>query len=65
MELWHEQAINCPYCGELITVLINAEDEAQAYIEDCQVCCRPITLVVSCAASGALSVAVYREDEAF
>ena len=60
-----EQSISCPYCGESIDVLINAEDESQQYIEDCQVCCRPITFVLSTEMNGDLSVAVYDENDSF
>lgn len=41
-----EQIISCPYCGEEINVLIDCTYDAQEYIEDCQVCCRPITFQV-------------------
>lgn len=41
-----EKDIPCPYCGELITVLIDNSVSHQEYIEDCQVCCRPIEFVV-------------------
>ena len=37
-----ESSIYCPYCGESIEVLLNPEDVGSEYIEDCQVCCRPI-----------------------
>lgn len=37
-----EQQIACPYCGETITVLVDTSTGSQRYIEDCQVCCRPI-----------------------
>ncbi len=37
-----ESSIYCPYCGESIEVLLNPEDVGAEYIEDCQVCCRPI-----------------------
>ena len=39
----------CPYCGERITLLADTSVEVQHYIEDCQVCCKPIeiSLVVS------------------
>ena len=37
-----ESSIYCPYCGESIDVLLNPEDVGVDYIEDCQVCCRPI-----------------------
>ena len=38
--------IRCPYCGEGIDVLIDCTVNNQNYIEDCQVCCKPITLKV-------------------
>jgi len=46
MNTLFEQAISCPYCGETISVLIDCSVEQQEYIEDCQVCCRPITIKV-------------------
>ncbi len=36
--------IACPYCGELITLRIDLSAGPQTYIEDCQVCCQPITV---------------------
>ena len=41
------KAVSCPYCGERIEVLLDASVPHQNYIEDCQVCCRPITLDVT------------------
>ena len=38
----HEKSLRCPYCGELIEVLLDPSVNHQNYIEDCQVCCRPI-----------------------
>ena len=37
----------CPYCGEHIDILIDPSVDAQTYVEDCQVCCRPITMRVA------------------
>jgi hypothetical protein len=32
----------CPYCGEPVTVAIDAGGgSTQQYVEDCQVCCNP------------------------
>jgi hypothetical protein len=32
----------CPYCGEPVSVWIDeGGGEAQDYVEDCAVCCRP------------------------
>lgn len=41
-----EQRFRCPYCGERISVLIDPSEQSQDYIEDCEVCCRPISLQV-------------------
>ncbi|WP_028470740.1 CPXCG motif-containing cysteine-rich protein [Neptunomonas japonica] len=60
-----EQPIGCPYCGETIDVLIDSTDLGQQYIEDCQVCCKPINFLVSESVNGELAVSVYSEDEAF
>jgi hypothetical protein len=37
-----ETRVQCPYCWERFTILIDASVEDQNYIEDCEVCCRPI-----------------------
>jgi len=34
--------VECPYCGETIEIEVEALDQSQEFIEDCQVCCRPI-----------------------
>ena len=65
MEKLNEKTISCPYCGESINVLIDVQDMEQEYIEDCQVCCRPITFVVSSSINGDLSLSVHNEDESF
>ena len=41
------ERIRCPYCGEPIEVLGDTSVDQQAYIEDCSVCCRPMSLFVS------------------
>ena len=60
-----EKPIECPYCGETISVLIDASDMEQQYIEDCQVCCKPINFLVYESVDGELTVNVYSEDETF
>ena len=55
--------IQCPYCGETIDIVIDCSVEQQSYIEDCQVCCRPINIDVSVEQSGQLSVFVTHENE--
>lgn len=58
-----EQAIDCPYCGEPITVLVDNSLPVQEYVEDCQVCCRPIVVDVNVGFDGDVSVSVRAENE--
>jgi transcription elongation factor Elf1 len=39
-----EHFFNCPYCGEKISMLLDLTEESQFYVEDCEVCCRPIAI---------------------
>jgi hypothetical protein len=39
-----EHGFDCPYCGEAITMVLDLSVPSQAYVEDCEVCCRPIEL---------------------
>lgn len=61
MQALQEQAVMCPYCGEIIEVLLDASVEYQQYIEDCFVCCRPIQFSVSVNGDG--SIDVHAADE--
>jgi len=63
MNLLQEQSISCPYCGEIIEVLIDPEDSDQEYIEDCQVCCRPISFNITAQNDGELVIHVRAENE--
>nr|WP_133478974.1 CPXCG motif-containing cysteine-rich protein [Lysobacter segetis] len=55
--------IDCPYCGEPITLAIDASAGAQTYIEDCAVCCRPITVVLDIDDDGEPDVRVQSESD--
>jgi len=37
-----EHFFNCPYCGEQISMVVDLSVHRQTYIEDCEVCCKPI-----------------------
>ncbi|MFD2179633.1 CPXCG motif-containing cysteine-rich protein [Veronia pacifica] len=60
-----ERSIGCPYCGEVIEVLIDSTDIDQQYIEDCQVCCKPIVFKIYGSFDGNVDVHVFSEDEAY
>jgi hypothetical protein len=56
-----EVDLQCPYCGEPITVLVDVSEPTQEYIEDCEVCCRPM-VVTTCLDGGGVGVTVRHED---
>ena len=58
-----EQTIGCPYCGESISILVDDTLPEQRYVEDCQVCCRPIELDVEVAPDGDVRVDARSGDE--
>lgn len=37
-----ERFYSCPYCGEQVSLIVDPELSGEAFIEDCEVCCRPI-----------------------
>jgi transcription elongation factor Elf1 len=37
-----ERFFVCPYCGPRISMLLDLSVSSQMYVEDCEVCCRPI-----------------------
>jgi hypothetical protein len=63
MELLRHQNISCPYCGESIEIAIDCSIPHQNYIEDCQVCCRPIEFDVTVDHAGEPMVSVANENE--
>jgi hypothetical protein len=44
----------CPYCGERLETRVDLTAEEPSYIEDCEVCCRPIEFHLEHDAAGAL-----------
>jgi hypothetical protein len=37
---------SCPYCGEPIELIVDESAGESEYVEDCEVCCRPIVIQV-------------------
>ena len=58
-----EVTIGCPYCGELVTVLIDCSVEEQTYIEDCEVCCQPMNIHMQTDNLGIGRLTVYTENQ--
>jgi hypothetical protein len=47
-------SVQCPYCGERFETRIDLTTNDPGYIEDCQICCRPIEIGIEREQSGAL-----------
>ena len=58
-----EARVRCPYCGEMIDIFVDASLDEQRYVEDCQVCCRPILLDVAVDPEGEANVVSRREND--
>ncbi len=58
-----KKTVECPYCGEGIDVMIDCSVYQQSYIEDCQLCCRPINFTVTVHADDDVTVTVTHESE--
>ena len=57
-----ETQVDCPYCGEEFTTVVDCSADNQTYIEDCFVCCRPISFRVRATDGELESVTTSRSD---
>ena len=58
------RSVSCPYCGETFEALIDTSVERQEYIEDCEICCRPIVFCVLVESDGSIDLDTRHEDDA-
>lgn len=58
-----ECRLHCPYCDAAISVLVDGSVPDQSYVEDCEVCCRPIVLDVHIAPDSSIDVYPKVENE--
>jgi len=60
-------ASTCPYCGEPVQLVVDEGADEQDYIEDCQVCCRPMRVVARLNGADAdglqVDIELRREDD--
>lgn len=63
MHQLHAVAIGCPFCGEIIDILVDNSVPYQEYTEDCQVCCQPILLSVAITTDGDINIDARQENE--
>ncbi len=61
-ELLEGDPLVCPYCGEEVEPVTEEGAGTDSYVEDCPVCCRPWTVIVSRTGEG-VSVQLLRADD--
>ena len=54
--------IQCPYCWEIIETTVDCSVNSQEYVEDCEVCCKPIVMKIEILPTGIPEVRVERES---
>lgn len=61
-----EAYFDCPFCAERISMLLDLTAGGQEYVEDCEVCCRPIMVryTVRTGDDGEWELATVRADPA-
>lgn len=58
-----ELEIECPWCWQAISLLLDCSAGDQSYSEDCEVCCQPMMIKLKLVISGEIELAVSREGE--
>jgi len=57
-----EVRVQCPYCWERFVLLVDASVDQQEYVEDCEICCRPIDFSIDIDADGRPAVDARAQD---
>lgn len=57
------EQVYCPYCAQGIEVVLDLSAGSQEYVEDCEVCCRPIFFTAHKDRLGEFSVTARKENE--
>jgi hypothetical protein len=58
-----ETKVQCPYCWERFILLVDGSVDQQEYVEDCEICCRPIDFIVTIDEQEQISVQARLQDE--
>jgi hypothetical protein len=58
MDIVEEIDIACPQCGETFFIEVETTNPRWQSIEDCAVCCRPMTITVQCEPGAVVDVRV-------
>ncbi|MGL1934633.1 MAG: CPXCG motif-containing cysteine-rich protein [Fibrobacterales bacterium] len=56
-------SVQCPYCWQSFEISVDCSVDHQNYIEDCEVCCRPIILDITVSEEGEVWVDALSEED--
>jgi hypothetical protein len=55
--------LNCPWCGEVFGSAVDLTTGDRSWVEDCQICCRPMRVTLDLDEKGAIAdVSTHRDD---
>ncbi len=64
MDIQEDIDFVCPYCGSLNNIVVDLTAGAQQeWVDDCHVCCRPITISLKLQGTEIIDFRAQREDE--
>ena len=52
----------CPYCGAANMLIVDSP-ASQSFVQDCEVCCKPIIVRVTCRGGEIVEIRVQQENE--
>jgi hypothetical protein len=55
--------VDCPYCGEAFDTRADCSAGSCVYVEDCQICCQPIEMVLHVDDEGRLGELIARRGD--
>ncbi len=58
MDIVDEIEVMCPHCGGRFTIEVETTESRLEMIEDCSVCCHPLTFHISCKPGSVAEVSV-------
>ena len=58
-----EHFFTCPYCWQEISFVLDLSAGRQSYIEDCEVCCRPVQISYAVDSDGVVNFEANAIDE--
>lgn len=52
------ESITCPFCGQTFEIVLDTTVASQRFVTDCEICCRPMEVLVDCEDGEVVSLSV-------